>query len=356
MSVRCRVSIGVALVSGPVAWALTQIAQPAWVEPNFALGWTRAFAAGVGSITGLVPFSVAQVGGLVVAAALIGGLGRRLRRPERRAWLVRGVPSVLAVASFGYAVFVGLWGLNYRREPLARTLHFSSERATADEVAALAEWAVDDMNERRQGVAEDAEGAFMLHAGVADALARGESLMAAAGETWPMLRGRYASPKPILGSALVSYLGIGGIYIPFTGEPHVNIAVPESSIPFNVCHELAHQRGVAREDEANFVAFLVGLERGDPDFAYSAALAGASYVIQAWREVDSDGAADVWARRSAAVERDLTVKRAWQTAHEGVAQAAGERVNHAYLRSNGVTDGHHSYGRVVDLMVAWRRP
>ena len=179
--------------------------------------------------------------------------------------------------------------------------------------------------------------------------------MAAAGETWPMLRGRYASPKPILGSALISYVGVGGIYIPFTGEPHVNIDVPASSIPFNVCHELAHQRGVAREDEANFVAFLVGLERGDADFAYSASLAGASYVIQAWQDVDPDGAAEVWSRRSSAVERDLAVKRAWRTAHEGAAQEAGEQVNNAYLRSNGVKDGHHSYGRVVDLMVAWRR-
>ncbi len=348
-------ALGVALVSGPVAWGLVQLAQPAWVERHFSMGWTRAFAAGIGSMTGLLPFSVTEVGGGLLAAALLVGLGRGLRRPDRGAWLLLRLPSVLAVASFGYAVFVAVWGLNYRREPLARTLHLSTEKPTADEVAALAEWIVDEMNERRLAVAQDADGAFVLLAGVADALARAEVLMAAAGETWPMLRGRYSPPKPILGSALISYVGVGGIYIPFTGEPHVNVAVPASSIPFNVCHELAHQRGVAREDEANFIAFLVGLERGDADFAYSAALAGASYVMQAWQAVDPAAASEVWERRSSAVERDLAVKRAWRAAHEGVAQVAGERVNHAYLRSNGVKDGQQSYGRVVDLMVAWRR-
>jgi len=48
----------------------------------------------------------------------------------------------------------------------------------------------------------------------------------------------------------MSYLGIGGVYFPFTGEANVNISMPHTSIPFTACHEMAHQIGFAREDEA----------------------------------------------------------------------------------------------------------
>ena len=55
---------------------------------------------------------------------------------------------------------------------------------------------------------------------------------------------------------MLSYLGISGIFIPFTCEANVNATLPDWEIPFTACHELAHQRGFAREDEANYVGYL----------------------------------------------------------------------------------------------------
>jgi len=65
----------------------------------------------------------------------------------------------------------------------------------------------------------------------------------------------------------MSYLGIGGVYFPFTGEANVNISMPHTSIPFTACHEMAHQIGFAREDEANFIAYIACKNHPSPDFS-----------------------------------------------------------------------------------------
>ena len=67
----------------------------------------------------------------------------------------------------------------------------------------------------------------------------------------------------------MSRLGLSGFYMPFTGEPNFNDAQPDFDLPYVIAHEKAHQRGFAREDEANFIAFLVCVNSTDPYLRYS---------------------------------------------------------------------------------------
>ncbi|MFN8548796.1 MAG: DUF3810 family protein [Candidatus Eisenbacteria bacterium] len=72
-------------------------------------------------------------------------------------------------------------------------------------------------------------------------------------------------PQPL--GELLSRCGINGIYIPFTGEAAV-CAPPEPEQPFVMAHEMAHQRGIAREDEANFTSWLACREAVTPPRAW----------------------------------------------------------------------------------------
>jgi hypothetical protein len=80
----------------------------------------------------------------------------------------------------------------------------------------------------------------------------------------------YSSVKPVMLSEPMTYTHISGVYTFFTGEANINVNFPDYTIPFTAAHELAHQRGIAREDEANFVAFLVCIESEDAYIRYSA--------------------------------------------------------------------------------------
>lgn len=344
------------LALGPLAAALVRLPSAAWVEAHYAVAVGPALARVIGAVTGRVPFSVAGALALPLAAALVVALAHGARRPARLRRLIEVLPVPLAFVSFGYALFVLLFGLQYRREPIARRFGLSEAPATLEEVRDLAAWTIAATNAARTQVEEEpGTGVFRLSAGLSGTFDAAGAAYARAAEAQPWLGGRYATVKPVPFSALAAWGFLGGVYIPFTAEPHVNVAVPRTSTPFSSLHEMAHQRGVAREDEANFVAFYVGTRHGDADLAYSSWLRGAGYAVTAWASSEPEAAGAAWAGVSAAVARDLAEQRAWRDAHQSPLEGVGRSVNGAYLRSNGVRDGVESYGRVVDLMAAWRR-
>jgi hypothetical protein len=177
----------------------------------------------------------------------------------------------------------------------------------------------------------------------------------AASVTLPLLAGTSARPKPVVLSELLSRVGITGIYFPFTGEPNVNTTLPDVELPFSTAHEVAHQRGFAREDEANYVGYLACRLHPDADFRYSGLLAASHYTLAALHAVDPSAASRAHAARSPAVLRDEMAIRAWVDHYRGRASEVGHRVNDAYLKAQGQAEGVRSYGRMVDLLLAERR-
>jgi hypothetical protein len=346
---------GVALALGPLAWVAARMASPAWVEAHFVTGVSQPVAQALGAVTGRVAWPVAQVGLAALIVGVLAAVAVGLARPGRAAWLRRAAPRGLAVLSTGYAVFVAIWGLNYARQPLFTAFALDDRPPSLAEVRSLTAELVTATNRARETTPEGPDGVARLAGDFADAARRAQDAYARAGVRWPFLAGTYAPAKAILASNLISYTGLGGIYIPFTAEPNVNVDGPAFDHPFDICHEMAHQRGVAREDEANFVAYVVCRDYGDPDFRYSVTLTAAAYAANALEEVDNDAAVGLWANLGLGTRRDLAARRAWTERHTSPLKDVGSEVNHAYLKSNGVADGVASYSRVVQLLVAERR-
>jgi hypothetical protein len=153
----------------------------------------------------------------------------------------------------------------------------------------------------------------------------------------------------------MSYLGIGGIFIPFTCEANVNATLPDWEILFTSAHELAHQRGFAREEEANYVGYLACRAHPDRDFQYSGTFRAALYSLSALAQVDRPSYGRLRGRVTAPLSRDLAALAAWHRRYESRLGEVQERVNDAYLKTQGQADGVRSYGRMVDLLLAERR-
>ncbi len=314
----------------------------------------------MGRAAGLLPFSLAE--GLVllcvlfVAGAAASGLVRIGRGQARvrsvlAAWGANGV----LVTGVGYGLFLVIWGFNYARPPLASLARLPVAPARAPELAELAADLVDRSNRERVGLSEDSKGALRIDGGFRAVANRVAAGYASATATLPLLSGASARPKPVFLSPLLSRVGITGIYFPFTGEPNVNTTLPDVELPFSAAHEVAHQRGFAREDEANYVGYLACRLHPDADFRYSGLLAASHYALAALHEVDPVAAARAQAGRSAAVLRDEAAVRAWLERYRGPANEAGRRVNDTYLKAQGQAEGVRSYGRMVDLLLAERR-
>lgn len=147
--------------------------------------------------------------------------------------------------------------------------------------------------------------------------------------------------------------GITGIYSPFTGEANLNTAPPPVFLPFTMCHEMAHQRGYAREDEANFIAYLVCKNHEDAEFRYSGYLMAFQYAMNKLYTYSPEKFQTLRSQISEGIKRDLVANRNfWHQYQDTVAEKVSTKINDTFLKANRQSDGVHSYGRMVDLLIA----
>jgi hypothetical protein len=328
------------------------------VEAWYSRGIYPHVAGLLARASALAPFSFAEAVcllALLASPVLAVRVVRRVRRPDF-GWRGVGRGAVWGAALVGaaYLIFLVVWGMNYDRQTLAVILGLDARPSEPSELAALADDLVGRANLAREGLAEGANGAVVLTGGREAALSVVAEGFNGLGHRLPVFS-RTARVKAPFASPLLSYLGIAGIYIPFTAEPHLNGTLPDSEIPFTASHEMAHEQGFAREDEANFVGYLAC--RGHPQavFRYSGELRASLYAVAALHGIDPGAARALQSRRSAAVRRDLAALHAWHERYASRAADVQRRVNDAYLKSQGQKLGVQSYGRMVDLLLAERR-
>lgn len=343
---------------------LTLSRLPTVAEMLFgAIGPT--LSSGLSRITGLVSFSLAE---LVIVAFVVRQLWgatrgwRDLRDGARTVSNAAAAGALRLASDIGIivALFYLLWGFHYARSPLSARLGWDSETIGPGEVRKLAQEMVEAANFAYVSVhGSDDHGEptvlEMERAELFDSLREGwepaESILGPA----PLPVFGFGDPKPLASSRLLDYMGVSGFYFPWTGEANFNRGIPAPTLPHALAHEMAHQRGYAREDEANFVGFLVAATAEGDSVRYSAYLFAQRQLIGAVARTDLEAAQELVGQRLAGVQRDIDAVREYWERFEGPASQAARRVNDAYLRTNRVPGGILNYGRSVELLVAYSR-
>ena len=152
--------------------------------------------------------------------------------------------------------------------------------------------------------------------------------------------------------------GITGVTFGLTGEACVNPQIPGVSLPFTMCHEMAHRMCIAPERDANFAAFLAASVHSDPEFQYSAYFMAFRYCYSALSSVNNQSAAAAAARVSAGVNDNLKFDMAaynsfFSSRKSTAATNLADAANDTYLKVSGDESGVASYGEVCDLLVNW---
>jgi len=371
----------------PLSMLLTRTAHnnPDATERWFSMGVYRVLTETYGRLFGYLPFSVFQFVAVVLiplaAGYVILTLYRLVSGRSWPRWLSRDRSDEVDTAflrwnSVNYRIKAGsrfiangaflagiIWfmltiamGLNYARVEFGETIGLEIRPSTVAELAALTEILVAHANEQATQVERNEHGHMVISSNSYFALSReARDIFRAAGDDFPVLRGYVPRVKPVVFSQFLSQLRITGVYVPFTMEAHVNVHVPDYHIPATMIHELAHFRGIMREDEANFIAWLVGQGSGHADFMYSGtmlALAHTSSQLQRanpteWQRVMGELSEYVWV--------DFRANREYWQQFEGRLAELSEELNDAHLRAHRQEDGVYSYGRVVDLLLAYFR-
>lgn len=329
----------------------------ALVEDLYVRNIYRTLMPPLSRLTGVLPFSLAEIIMVVLVLwlliELIVALHRRSRDQSENVFASL-LTSVIVIGLL-YLSFQCLWGLNYHRQQFAKAAGLDTRPFSNHELVMVAETLADQVNQLRAQVPEDSDGIMQLAPSQREVLDQGVAGYTVLVSQYPQLEGRYGRPKGLILSAAISYTGIYGFFIPFTGEANVNTDIPDSMLPFSICHEMAHQRGMAREDEANFIAYLSCCMNPHGDFKYSGNLFALSYTLGALRERDEKSFQKIRNSLAPGVVRDLGDIRQFAERHRGPWNRFFEKVNDTYLKANSQTAGIQSYEGIVDLLVAAHR-
>lgn len=343
MKVIGRVILSVVLVV--VTGLLVSVAA---FVPKFLFGFYTDFSKqtldAIASVTGQIPFALWEWLAVVIVLLVLYLLFRKFRPI---AWLT-GLITFLAA---GVLVFTALWGLNYHAPSVAASFGLETADHSVQTLKETALYLARQANDAAVQVQRDGEGA-MLPSFDEWAAVAGDGYAALAQKD-ARFGGESPKVKKLLSGKLFSYMGYTGIFVPFTAEANVNPETSTPSLPFTMCHELAHSKTVARENEANFCAFLACLENPDPAFQYSAWYSAFSYAYASLRRADPAAAQEVAGSLSDLVRADYQAANEHYAKFDGPVQEAAQKVNDLYLKTAGDKLGTESYGEVTDLLVAW---
>lgn len=313
----------------------------------------RPWHAFAGKLFSAAPFSVTEWVILCLVTLGIVLLILLVVRLIRRRWskAYRTGMTVLSVSAALFALFCLWWGVLYYSDSFTEQSGLERRDISVQELETVTKYFAAQANALGEYVERGEDGVFTADK---DAIfRRSADIYDGAEQIFPCLAAPAVRAKPVVLSRLLSYIRYTGFFFPYTAEANLNADSPACLLPSTIAHELAHLRGVAREDEANFCAVVACMESGDDEYRYSGALLAYIYLGNALYSADYDAWKEVYSSLSENVRADLTANNAYWKQFETTAADVSERVYESFLQTYGDDRGMQSYGACVDLLTVY---
>ena len=294
------------------------------------------------TLSGLFPFSLYD---LFVIAAVLYLLKLVLFVIIRRTDFKKFLFSLFRFVTILVAWFYFAWGISYFREDFYAKHNLKETPFDADNLKKFVVRFIADANEAyvdfdvmdRRGVGQDLERSYYILHGKLDI-------------DYPNGKRR---AKPMLFESFYSKMGVSGYFGPFFNEIHVNNYSLNSTYPFTLAHEMAHQFGIAHESEANLYAFIVCMGSEDARIRYSAYLSTLLYLVNDAAEFLPDEVDSLTSVIRPEIIADLRRNREhWLAVRNRSLSEVQDRAYDAYLKTNKVSSGRENYSEVVGLLIS----
>ncbi|WP_165000302.1 DUF3810 domain-containing protein [Anaerophilus nitritogenes] len=331
--------------------------HPLWIENHYSNGLYKITSSILNFFSNIFDFSIGEYIFifliLFILYKVVVFIKKIIAQKENRKYIILSFfISAFVSINIIYFLFITLWGLNYYRLPFSEIANLPVSSHSVKDLENLCITLTNRANILRTKIYQNNHGVMTLKNESKYLLKEADTGYSLASNIYPVLKGKYALPKEIYFSNALSWMGISGIYSVFTGEANINKDVPDCMIPSTICHEMAHQRGFAREDEANYISYITCSLHPDEDFQYSGVLLALIHSMNTLYTYDQQKYMQIRSTYSIGVKKDLeNLHEFWQQ-YKGPIERTSSKFNDAYLKSNQQADGIHSYGRMVDLLLA----
>jgi hypothetical protein len=336
-----------------------------WLWQGFAEGYSitvgRFLRMLTAKISGIFPFSVFEL--IVVLAVFCGAYAilrsvfeAVIRMPKRRRFIYPALKTFVCFCLAVLTVHNLSFAASSHRRPVEENMAITRKELTIDEIYKCALVAADTANQaiKTGSFRRTPDGSSLMPYSYNELFEKLNTEYSRFSDKYRFIDGFSSKPKRIALSSLMMHTHISGIYIPYTGEANINIGYPHYVTAFSCAHEMAHQRGVAHEDEANFVAFVLLYESDDPYLRYCAAVQLLDYLLSPLAMEDYTLYYDVVMNCENGIMREIySFYDLFEPYSNSVASHVAGAINDASIKLRGDSEGEKSYGLMTELVAAY---
>jgi hypothetical protein len=330
------------------------------VEDSYSNGFYPGISSFFRIIFGWIPFSIGDIlYGLVfiwLVRKLVKGIIAIFQRKITRQSFLNGLKKTVLIVLSIYIIFNLFWGINYDRKGIVSQLQLNQDTFSFKELKDVTMLVAEKLNSTKKYLLRNK----VAYPSNSELFKKVETAYDKTAVTYPFLAYHHASIKPSMWGWVGNYTGFTGYYNPFTGEAQVNTYVPDFLKPFVACHEVGHQIGYAKEDEASAVGYLAALHSGDSLLLYSTYFdlynsARRELLYQSFMQNDTTSVREISTMLIPEVKADIKEMLAFFTRHKNAVEPFIRKGYAFYLKNNNQPKGMQSYDEVTAFLIAYYR-
>lgn len=313
-------------------------------DPRIADAYVRYVSTNYARIVGVlfswIPFSFYELFLFSLFLLLLLFLWRIAKSLFTKKWnqSLRFFVDLLLIAFFCLDWYFAVASMSYWRSPVPVPAY--EKEVSREFIDASVAYYLDDYNRIASGLTYG-------ESGFARSPYSFEELNEKIGESYAKLDDSYFNPhtgrvKKLLFSPLFSEMQITGVTFAPLGEIAVNADCPPSELPHVMAHEIAHSKGVYREDDANLVALYVLLSSDDDYLRYAGYYAGFSSLLSIYALTDYQYYESTYLSLNEAIRKEYGAGNDFWRKHDILAKFS-DFINDFYLRINGSDKGTDDY-------------
>ncbi|MAP81437.1 MAG: amino acid permease [Aequorivita sp.] len=321
---------------------------PEFVEKYYSLGIYPYISKVARYIFGWVPFSVGDLFYLLIILLALRWLFKNAKRIKTDT--LQFFVDILATVSVVYLMFHVLWGFNYYRLPLHKSLKLESDYTTQQLVSTTQRF-IEKSNSmhRKLGYADSVK--IDLPYSQKEIFEKTLNGYKNLEKEFPKLAISPRSLKKSGWSLGLTIMGYSGYLNPFSGEAQVNNLITTYKFPVVACHEEAHQIGFAAENEANFIASLATLHNDDPYIQYAGYIFTLRYLINEIARRDEAKYFELLTTINPGILESYKEMRDFWKRYENPLEDFSKIFWDNFLKANNQSRGIMSYDYMVALIV-----
>jgi hypothetical protein len=328
-----------------------------WVEQYYTFKVYPIISKTLRAVLGWIPFSIGDLFYVIAFIWLVAKVWKLVRLLKKRqakehlSWML--FRKYLKLCLLIYIVFSLFWGLNYYRQGIEKQLDLKVAPYSVEDLFAL----TTVLQQRLNSYAEQVDSIERLDYNANNNLfTKGVEAYKNVQQHYSFLSYSHPSIKSSLYTSVGHWFGFTGYYNPFSGEAQLKTSIPVFLKPFVVTHEIAHQLGYAKENEASFVAYLTCKASSDIYFNYSVYFEMYRDAIFECRQTPNKELTEALSKNiHLRVKWDIRDLRLYLIRNKNLVEPFMSGAYDKYLKLNNQPKGRATYNEVIANLIAYMK-